>query len=101
MRLKFWSDAYPPSVKPMREGAYLTCIRDDGEPDEVRIWLDGAWHFVDGIGCFFQDLYWKGIAFDPGLAGPCTGVIVSAPSQRVLADVPGVWIPWAVMEGGE
>ena len=90
--MKFLTEVYPPTIKPVRDGMYLAM------PEYFRFGTKGLegyslWRFSDGEWRHVNDeayknpMYWVGLAFDPESAEP-----VDKLDDSVLAT-PGHWIP--------
>ena len=77
--MRILTDWYPPEIKPVRDGFYLTrpmsMLWEEGE---ILYWRKGEWKWCDGerFGGF-QNRQWRGLAFDPGAS-----VVVSSEAMR-------------------
>ena len=69
--LKVLTPIYPPHIKPVRDGLYLTCrVEDSGAMSiqTVRHWNGTVWCHEWGPICVDQTWSWRGLAFDPAAA---------------------------------
>ena len=56
---------YPASVKPVRDGVYLTRADANDVVPHMMFWNAGRWFYKDGSTTAFQKLQFAGLAFDP------------------------------------
>ena len=91
MTLHILTDIYPPEIKPVREGWYLT--RMDVIYQWMTLeWRDGCWWYFGSITT--AEYEWCGIAFDPSAA-----VKPKNPVRGGRFDgVYGVFLPGATCE---
>jgi hypothetical protein len=99
MALKLYSDIYPPDIKPVRDGWYLTSVKEGWCTVDLGVfmwWGRGNWRLVDAEypPSFASARYWRGIAFDPDDAEPFEDEIISVSSQRIVT-IRGAFIPGA------
>lgn len=91
--MRVLTDVFPPHIKPVRDGWYLT-LEEDGRP-WLREFRQGLWRYADGTARLRK--YWKpwrGLAFCPYAAIATTHTDVSIASQRVY-EIEGVFLPGA------
>lgn len=89
--MRVLTDVYPPEIKPVRDGLYVTFILDDSGTMSlrtIRLWCGSFWcyEWEEGVKCPSQKWHWQGLAFDPAAAVLCL--------DRVT-DLPGVFLPGA------
>lgn len=72
MGLKFYSDTFPPGTKPERDGEYRTKYKLGVSWWETMYWRNGLWHHYPDltVPCTTQQVYWRGLGFDPDAALP-------------------------------
>lgn len=70
--MRVLSDVFPPEIKPVRDGWYLTAPMNQGTVSEIwslRYWDGRDWTSSWGEPYERQDWWsWRGLAFDPACA---------------------------------
>ena len=98
MTLRILTDIYPPHIKPVRDGWYLTAPPDNKgivKLWSLRYWDGRDWCTAWGETYQRQDMWsWYGLAFDHAAAIATTHTDVSIASQRVY-EIEGVFLPGA------
>lgn len=94
------SDIYPPDIKPVRDGLYITLIREDSGAMSIRTmrcWNGGFWSYEwqPGIPCPGQGFHWQGLAFDPDEATKASRWV---PTDDADGWVSGVFVPGATCD---
>lgn len=99
MTNEFWplTEVYPPEIKPVHDGDYLTHPHPGALFPSLMRWRNGTgWHFGNGALTEYQSRYWQGLAFDPASVARTRGDHRISESRRRV-DVPGTFIP----DGGQ
>ena len=100
MMLRVLTPVFPPHIKPVRDGWYLTCrVEDSGAMSiqTVRHWNGTVWCYEWGPICVDQTWSWRGLSFDPAAAIETTIDVAVVSSQSVVA-MRGVLLPGASCE---
>lgn len=61
--MRVLSNVYPPEIKPVRDGWYLTLL-PHGFTWIMDEWRVGKWHSANGLH-LSQRRFWRGLAFNP------------------------------------
>ena len=96
--MRVLSDIYPPEIKPVRDGWYLSSPTDKKQVSpfwSLRYWNGEDWCTAWGETYQLQEMWsWRGLAFCPYTAIATTHTDVSIASQRVY-EIEGVFVPGA------
>lgn len=99
--MRVLSDVFPPEIKPVRDGWYLTAPMNQGTVSEIwslRYWDGRDWTSSRGEPYERQDWWsWRGLAFDP--AGAVHDEIPLYSDEGLFARYQrGVFVPWATCD---
>lgn len=93
MTLQVLTPIYPPHIKPVREGRYLTAPTDGKGISKfwsLRYWDGRDWCTGWGDSYQRQDVWsWYGLAFDPDSAEDCTEFSFNEDPVSVGVFLPG------------
>lgn len=75
---------FPPSIKPVHAGQYLTRLNSSDVMPTLALWDGQRWIGIEGGAWLITRWEWKGLAFDPSRAVECSDAETGEP---------GMWVP--------